>query len=113
MKNKMKRAELYKMQYDLFKESIITDIWLNLKSKDGEALDIMETKGIPAIVVNEIDDQMSETIDELIVRKNKVIAITTTNYDDVEEYNLNEFEVPMLIAILNSVEKHIELEDSK
>lgn len=103
-------AENWKKKYDTFKDGIITDIWFYLKDRDGAALEIMERKGIPAIVTNTIDDQESETIDELIVRKDKVIAIASSPYDDVVEYDLEKFEIPFLIAILDSVEKHIAFE---
>ncbi len=95
------------------KSQIITDIWFLIKDRDGAALDISETKGIPAIVVSAIDDQMSETINELIVRKDKVIAVASSYYDDVQLYDLDEWEAPFLIAILDSVEKHIELEEQE
>lgn len=109
----MKRAKLHKTQYDLLKESIITDIWFNLKSKDGQALDIMETKGIDAIFVGKVDEPLSEIIDEVVVKNDKIFALTSTAYGDIDKYDLEVFEVPMLIAILDSVEKHIEMEDSK
>lgn len=107
----MRRAELHQKDYEALKASVISDMWFLIKDRDGQALEIMEEKGIPAIVTNVIDDQMSETIDELIVKKDKVIAIASSPYDDVVEYNLDEFEVPMLIAIYDSVEKHLELEE--
>ncbi len=109
----MRRAELHKKDYEALKSHILSDIWFSIKDRDGQALDIGETKGIPAIVTGNFDDQESETIDELFVKKDKVIAIASSTYDDVNEYDLNEFEIPFLIAIYESVEKHIELEDSK
>jgi len=109
----MKRAELHKMQYDLLKESIITDTWLHIKDRDGSTLDIMKEKSIPAIVVGEIDHPLTEVIDEVVVKNDKIFALTSTAYGDTDKYDLEDFEVPFLIAILDSVEKHIELEDSK
>lgn len=109
----MRKAELHKKDYEAIKASIISDIWFSIKDRDGSALDIMETRGIPALVTQSFDDQSSETIDELIVRKDKVIAIASSCFDDVNEYDLDEFEVPFLILILDSVEKHIEKEEEE
>ena len=107
----MRSAELHMKVYEAVKASIINDIWFHIKDRDGNTLDISERKGIPAIVTNAIDDQESDTIDELTVRGNKVIAIASSYFDDVQEYDLDEFEVPFLVAILDSVEKHLELEE--
>lgn len=109
----MRTPEKFQNEYDALKSNIITDIWFNIKDHDGSALDIMETKGIPAIVTGNFDDQFSETIDELIVRGSRVIAIASSPYDDVNEYDLEVFEVPFLIAIYDSVIKHLQLEESK
>lgn len=107
----MRSAELHKKDYEALKASIISDIWFLIKDRDGAALEIMEKKGIPAIVTITHDDQVSETIDELVVRKDKVIAIASSQYDDVVEYDLDKFEVPILLVILESVEKHLAKED--
>lgn len=106
----MGHAETHRREYKMMKENLLTDIWYYIKNRDDKALNIMETKRIPAIVTNVIDDQESETIDELIVKNDKVIVVAS-NYDEIQEYNLEEFEVPFLIAILDSVEKHLELEE--
>ena len=108
----MRTAELHMKDYEAVKASIISDIWFHIKDRDGKTIEIMERKGIPAIVTVTIDDQDSETIDELIVKGNKVIAVAS-NYDDVVEYDLEEFEASFLISILDSVEKHIELEEKE
>jgi len=107
----MRKAELHAKDYEALKSSILSDIWFSIKDRDGATLEVMERKGIPAIVTITHDDQISETIDELIVRKDKVIAIASSLYDDVVEYDLDNFEAPMLIKILESVEKHLAKED--
>jgi hypothetical protein len=112
----MGHAETHRREYKMMKENLLSDIWHYIKNRDDKALNInydltkMETKRIPAIVTNVIDDQESETIDKLIVKNDKVIVVAS-NYDEIQEYNLEEFEVPFLIAILDSVEKHLELEE--
>lgn len=106
----MKTAKKFQNEYDELKADIITYIWFCIKDRNDSSLDIMETKGIPAIVTQSFDDQVSETIDELIVKEAKVIAIASSLYDDVKEYNLDDFEVPFLIQIFDSVEKHLMLE---
>ena len=109
----MRRAELHKKDYEALKSNIISDIWFSIKDRDGSTLDVRETKGIPAIVTGNFDDQFSETIEELIARKDKVIAIASSVYDDVNEYDLEEWEAPFLIVILDSVEKHLKLEEQE
>lgn len=109
----MRTAELHKKDYEAVKASIISDIWFHIKDRDGKTIEIMERKGIPAIVTVTIDDQDSETIDELIVKGDKVIAVASSFYDDVVEYDLEEFEASFLISILDSVEKHLELEEKE
>lgn len=104
---------MWQYQYNELKESVITDIWSRVKDQDNQTLDITEEKGIPAIVTGNFDDQESETIDELEVKGTKVIALASSYYDGTRDYDLDEFEVPFLIAILDSVEKHIALEDEK
>lgn len=106
----MTNSSEYKKQYDELKARIIGDIWYVLKEHDGEALDIGETKGCPAIVTQSFDDQESEVIDELIIKNNKVIAVASSYYDDVNEYDIDEFDIPFLIVIYESIEKHIKIE---
>jgi hypothetical protein len=110
----MKSAELHKKNYDALKASIISDMWFLIKDRTDATLNIMEEKGIPAIVTQTFDEQESEVIDELKVDGNKVIAYASCGGYDIEnEYNLEQFEVPILIEILSSVEKHIDLEEKE
>ena len=106
----MRTAELHRKDYEAVKASIISDIWFSIKDRENNTLEITERIGIPAIVTNVIDDQESETIDSLIAESDKVIAIAST-YDNIVSYDLEEFEVPFLLDILESVEKHLELEE--
>lgn len=106
----MGHAALHRKEYKDMKDNLITDIWFFIKNRDGASLEMGERKGIPALVVSTIDDQESEVIDELVVKDSKVIAIASSYYDNVNEYDLEEFEVPFLIDILDSVEKHLEFE---
>jgi hypothetical protein len=97
----------YKKAYDDLRGDIITEIWMILREQPDETMDISETKDCPAIITNYIDDQESETIHELCIEGNKVMA-TAGIYEDDTEYDLEEFEAPMLIQIFESVEKHLE-----
>ena len=108
-----KTAEVWKDAYETMKSQIITDIWFLIKDREDATLDITEEKGIPALVTGNFDDQESETICDLVARKDKVIAIATSYYDNDQEYDLDEWEVPFLVTILDSVEKHLELEEKK
>jgi len=110
----MRNAKLYKKEYDDLKDSIISDMWFLIKHRENATLNIMEEKGIPAIVTQTFDEQESETIDMVKVEENKVIAYASCGGYDMEmEYDLEDFEVPTLIVILDSVEKHIALEEKK
>lgn len=108
----MRSAELHKKDYETLKASILSDMWFLIKDRENKNLDLMEQKGIPAIVTQTFDEQQSEVIDFLEVRGNKVIACASCGGYDVEnEYNLDKFEVPILLDILDSVEKHLDLEE--
>lgn len=109
----MRKAELHQKDYEAIKAHIISDIWFWIKDRDGSTLDVGERRDIPALVTKYFDEMESETIDELMVREDKVIAIASSTFDDVNEYELEEFEVPFLIEVLQSVEDHIELEDEE
>jgi hypothetical protein len=108
----MRSAELHKKDYEALKASIISDIWFQIKDRENKTLEIMEEKGIPAIVTQTFDEQESETIDQLEVRGSKVIAHASCGGYDIEnKYDIETFEAPMLLDILESVEKHLELEE--
>jgi hypothetical protein len=79
-----------------------------LRTQPYDRLEIMEERNIPAIVLQTIDDQFSEVIDEVIIDGSKVKAWTSC-IDDEAEYDIESFEIPMLIAIYDSVDKHLEL----
>jgi hypothetical protein len=97
----------YKKDYINLKDDIITEIWMILREQPNETMDLSELKDCPTIITNYIDYQESETIHELFVKGNKVMA-TAGIYNDDTEYDLEEFEVPMLIAIFQAVELHLE-----
>jgi hypothetical protein len=109
----MIKAVLHKKSYDDLKTTIITDIYFLIKVNccNDMTLNIMEKPGIPSIVTQTFDEQESETIDEIVIEGNNIIARASCGGYDIEsEYNLDKFEIPMLIEILDSVEKHIDLE---
>jgi hypothetical protein len=95
----------YKKNYDDLKANIITEIWMILREQPNETMGLFETKDCPA-VTNMIDNE-PETLHDLYVKGNKVMA-TAGIYEDDFDYDLEEFEAPMLIKIFESVEKHLE-----
>jgi hypothetical protein len=97
----MTRADHFKASYAALKESIIGEIKDIVRHQDDRVMELMETKRTPALVTQVIDDQESETIHEIFIKGNDVIASAGIYEDDVE-YNLNDLEVPLLIEILNS-----------
>ena len=105
-------AAYLKGEYSKLKDSIVSIIWAYVCEKPDKTLNIMEEKGIPAIVTQTFNEQESEVIDELKADGSKVIALASCGGYDIEnEYDLDKFEVPMLLDILESVEKHLKLED--
>lgn len=103
----MTRADHFKNAYASLKESIIYEIRNIVRHQDDRVLELMETKRTPALVTMVIDDQESETIHEIFIKGNDVIA-TAGVYEDDVEYNLNDLEIPLLIEILNSATIHAE-----
>jgi hypothetical protein len=97
-------------EYLALKENILTDIFWYIKDQiEGEestTMDLAETKDCPAVVTQVINDQESEVIHELYIKGPDVIAKAGV-YEDNVEYNLNTFEIPMLLSILESVEGHL------
>ena len=104
----MKESENYQKKYEILKESIITDIRTIIKSQPARSMEIMETKNCPAIVTFVIDDQECEVISELYIDGSHIKAIAGV-YESESEYDLDEFEIPMLVAILESVEIHLDM----
>jgi hypothetical protein len=105
----MTRAEGYNKDYGVLKNDIIRDIFFLIKDQDIEndidsnELDISRHE----IITQVIDDQESEVIHNLELRGSQIIAHAGIYEDDIE-YNLEEFEVPMLIKILEAAEKILE-----
>ena len=107
MKKKISKSTEFDNEYKILKDRIIGEIWDVVRKQPLQTLDIMETKDCPAIITKVVDDQESEVIDELVESGADVLAIASYSGENFE-YNLEEFEVPMLIAIMESVEKHLE-----
>jgi hypothetical protein len=109
-KRNITSAAYFKGDYSKLKYSITSTIWQLVKEEPNKTLNLMEEKGIPAIVTQTFDEQESEVIDELRAEDSKIIAYASCGGYDIEnEYDLDKFEVPFLIDILESVEKHLEL----
>jgi len=104
----MTRADHFKTAYASLKETIIGEIRDIVRHQDDQILELLETRRTPALVTQAIDDQESETIHELFMVENVVFASAGVYEDDVQ-YDLDEFEVPFLIAILDSAEKHTDV----
>lgn len=102
----------FRNDYDKLKNDIITAIWMMIRTQPDDRLEIMEERDIPAIIIQTIDDQISEVIDELVIDGSKVKAWTSM-YDEYAEYDIESFDIPMLIAIYDSVDKHLELLESE
>jgi len=95
---------------DFINSKIINDIREMIIDREDSCVNITETRGIPFLVTEIIDDQLSETIDSVYVKDNEVYA-SASAWDKTHEYNLNTFDTKFLIAILESIEKHIEQEE--
>ena len=105
-----KKSDNWKRTYDVVQTHVINDIKEMIIDREDSCVDITETRGIPFLVTEIIDDQLSETIDSVYVKDNEVYARASA-WDKTHEYNLNTFDTKFLIAILESIEKHIEQEE--
>ena len=105
----MTRADHFKTAYAGLKETIIGEIRDIVRHEDDQILELLETSSTPALVTAVIDDQESETIRDLYLKENNVVMASAGVYEDDTYYNLNEFEVPFLLAILDSAEKHTDV----
>jgi hypothetical protein len=105
----MTRADHFRESYAGLKETIIGEIRDIVRHQDDQLMELMETKRTPALVTQVIDDQESETIRDLYLKENNVVMASAGVYEDDTYYNLNEFEVPFLLAILDSAEKHTDV----
>jgi hypothetical protein len=105
-----KKSDNWKRTYDVVQTHVINDIKEMIIDREDSCVDITETRGIPSLVTEIIDDQLSETIDSVYVKDNEVYA-SASAWDKTHEYNLNTFDTKFLIAILESIEKHIEQEE--
>lgn len=103
----MTRADHFRESYASLKETIIGEIKDIVRHQDDQRIEMYETKRCPALVTTVIDDQESEVINEIILLEDNVIASAGV-YEDDTYYNLKEFELPFLVEILDSVEKHLE-----
>ena len=105
-----KKSDNWKRTYDVVQTHVIDDIKEMIIDREDSCVDITETRGIPSLVTEIIDDQLSETIDSVYVKDNEVYARASA-WDKTHDYNLNTFDMKFLIAILESIEKHIEQEE--
>jgi len=105
-----KKSDNWKRTYDVVQTHVINDIKEMIIDREDSCVDITETRGIPSLVTEIIDDQLSETIDYVYVKDNEVYARASA-WDKTHDYNLNTFDMKFLIAILESIEKHIEQEE--
>ncbi len=105
-----KKSDNWKRTYDVVQTHVINNIKEMIIDREDSCVDITETRGIPSLVTEIIDDQLSETIDSVYVKDNEVYARASA-WDKTHDYNLNTFDMKFLIAILESIEKHIEQEE--
>jgi|WetSurMetagenome_2_1015567.scaffolds.fasta_scaffold121836_1 hypothetical protein len=112
MKNRL--APVYKFRLDLLKAEIIDGIIVIAINalKPAEHIDLEDNRG--SLVINAIDDQQSEVI-QCIERLDKspnpdIIVVWSGVYEEENRHSLQDFEIPMLINILDALEAAIENE---
>ena len=103
----MTRVDHFKTAYADLKKTLIGEIRDIVRHQDDQILDLFETQRTPALVTMVVDDQESETINCLYINGNDTM-VSAGIFDDDTQYNLEEFEVPFLIEILNSAIVHTE-----
>ena len=91
-----KKSDNWKRTYDVVQTHVINDIKEMIIDREDSCVDITETRGIPSLVTEIIDDQLSETIDSVYVKDNEVYARASA-WDKTHDYNLNTFDMKFLI----------------
>jgi hypothetical protein len=93
----MTKVEFYETHLQKLRNELIQDIIHFVKSQKANelSLDIV-------IVVNNIDDQISETIDRIKADGDVIIGVT---FDDDYESDLTEFHNDILLSILRELEE--------
>jgi hypothetical protein len=102
----MKTSEDFNFELNSLKGEVISEIRFYVRSQPEETLDISRSPRITTVAYN---DQESETIDELKMIDDKVIAFASL-YNNETEYDIEgDFDISMCIEILRSVEKHLQM----
>ena len=102
----MSMATHFQQTHDDLKTQIINEIRKIVKKQDDHILELLETRKTPALVTQVIDDQESETIRDIYVDGKDRLIASAGVYEDDQYYDLNEFEIPFLIQILDSATIH-------
>ena len=102
----MSRSTHFTQTYDDLKNQIINEIYNLVRHEDDQILELLETHRCKALITGG-DEYDPQIIHDLYINEEDRLMASAGVYEDDTEYDINEFEVPFLIEILNSVEKHI------
>ena len=109
LKAENRKYKTFKDEYDDLKTNIITNIWFCVYNQVNHTLDMTDHR--ETVVLQSWDDnQISETIDELVILGADLISISSCSEYNIEgeENNLKDFEIPQLLNILRVVEDIIQ-----
>jgi len=93
----MTKVEFYETHLQNLRNELIQDILHFVKSQKANELSLDRQ-----IVVNNIDDQISETIDRIKADGDVIIGVT---FDDDYESDLTEFHNDILLSVLRELEE--------
>ena len=93
----MTLTEFYETHLQKLRNELIQDIIHYIKNRKANELSLDRP-----IVVNNIDDQISETIDRIKADGDVIIGVT---FDDDYESDLTEFHNDVLLSILRELEE--------
>jgi gamma-glutamyl-gamma-aminobutyrate hydrolase PuuD len=93
----MTKVEFYETHLQKLRNELIQDIIHCVKSQKANELSLDRQ-----IVVNNIDDQISETIDRIKADGDVIIGVT---FDEDYESDLTEFHNDILLSILRELEE--------
>lgn len=110
---KHRLTPVYKNRVDMLKTDIMHAIKVvadDIMSRIGQGMkiDLEDNRG--SLVINAIDDQQSEVIQSIERLENNTYVVWSGVYEEENRHSLRDFEIPMLINILDALEAAIENE---
>lgn len=100
MKNEFRKT------HDMLVKDVIGTIIIFVKSQPEEKVYLQDDKG--SLIINRFDDQESEVIQSIEAYGNHPI-VWSGIFDEDRNWSLNDFNIEILLNILDAVEQAVEL----